>query len=121
MIDIDLTTIIGAAFAFIAGGGGMVLLNWFQKTREQNREDKHQSDSDKRSENEQAFGIYKEIIVSLRHDLETLNKEYGETENKYMESKEAAVICKIKLETALAKIEELGKIIQENKNGGKKV
>lgn len=94
----DWNAIIIMITSFIAGGGGVFLLNMFKQKREQIREDKKQDNEIRVSETEHAFTIYKEIVSALKHDLEQVNKSFQEQDKQYLEVREQKAILQTKLE-----------------------
>jgi chromosome segregation ATPase len=97
-------TIITAVLTFVAGGGGAVLLNYLRQRGESNRADKKQDAELKLSETEKAFSIYKEIVTSLKHDLEAFTKNMQELEKQYLEAREQKAIMQGKLDNAETKL-----------------
>jgi septal ring factor EnvC (AmiA/AmiB activator) len=84
---------------FLAGGGGVLLIN-VMKTRQegslktQEHKDANELAKDKQAaelkltETEQAFKIYKEIVDSLKQDMTKLNTSMEAMEHQHLECRE---------------------------------
>jgi uncharacterized protein HemX len=111
MSETIITNIITAILAAIGGGGGIFILNFLRQQREETRKDNQQGVDNKLLETEKAFNIYKEIVGSLKHDMEQITTSSHELEKQYVESREQKALLQGKYDLSLAKIEELNKEI----------
>jgi hypothetical protein len=122
MSDVAWSNVLTGIITFIAGGGGVFVLNWLRQGKEQNRADKKQDSELQLSEVTQAFTIYKETLAQVKHDAEVIQKGYQDLEKQYIDAKEKAIIAQSqkdilieKLANANLRIEYLEKEI--NKHG----
>jgi chromosome segregation ATPase len=104
MNDFPWGTVIASLLSCIAGGGGALILSYFKQKGDSNRADKKQDAELKLSETEKAFTIYKEIVTSLKHDIEQLTKSIQEQEKQYLEAREQKAILQGKLDNAETKL-----------------
>jgi chromosome segregation ATPase len=107
MSETVISNIITAIIAFVGGGGGVFILNFLRQQRDESRKDNQQVSELKLSETEKAFGIYKEIVTSLKHDIEQISTSSHELEKLYGETREQKALLQGKYDLALSKIETL--------------
>jgi hypothetical protein len=110
-IVISLGTLIGGVF-------GARIIEFIFGLKKQQREDKAQAvdlaikeeeakSKLKLSENEQAISLLKEILISVRNDVDTLKKHLSETEALHVKCREDNIALSIRLTNAEKEIEGL--------------
>lgn len=117
MGELSWNTILLAAFTFLAGGGGVFIINLLKARSSEARANKQQDTEIKLSETEKAFNIYKEIVSSLKHDIEQLTNNMQLLEKQYIEVREEKVVLKTKYDAQenLVKAYETKEKEHENK------
>ena len=94
-----------AGLAFLGGGGGAWLLSIYKARNEAKLAEGKQASDLKRSETDQAFTIYKEIVDSLRHDMEGISKGMHDMEQQHIECKEENAKLNAKLDIQADKLQ----------------
>lgn len=99
-------TAITSLLAFLAGGGGKWVLDLIKQKGDSTLQQQKQASEIKLSETEKAFEMYKEIVNSLRKDIEGLNNSIHAMEQEHIKVREKNVELNSKLEAKTAQYDE---------------
>lgn len=104
-MDYSLGGFLTAAAAFLAGGAGKTLLDFFRERNAASLAAQSQGDKDRLAANDQAFSVYKNLVDTLTSQVAKLNDDIRRVEQLHIDCEKSGAKRESEIRVLESKVE----------------